>query len=314
MANGRKPGVVGSSGKAPKLDDGTMGRFLSWVPGVVDEWGKKAKEFAESTQEGAEDLAWRKVGLGYYLATGDADDIQKEIDRLTTKARNNQTFIADEKSFLVDLYEWIATGGRWKWLASSPTGYDKGLWEAGELLEHYLDGEGEKLEIDSGIYENSVIVKYAAAEMKKVIAADLVKPGKIRNSGEIWSTHVLKPKNFGDATTKGQILTGGVLLAEQGNVRLKYANNRFVLKSFSNASPGGVTTRWRIDDVWDYNSFAEQRKQKRNDVTHLPLRGGKVLKLPDGLSHYLTEIGVAQEFAFYAEWTENWSPSQFAVK
>ena len=304
MANGRKPGVVGSSGKAGSLDDGTLGRFLGGVPGVVDEWGKKVKEFAEGAQEGAEDLAWRKVGLGYYLATGDADEIQKEVDRLTKKARNQEVFTVDEKNFLVDLYEWIATGGRWKWVASSPKDYEKGLWEAGELLNHYLNGEGKELEIDSSIYETSVIVKYAAAEMKKVMAGDLSKTKKIRNNGEIRSTQVLTAKNFGDANAKGQILTGGVLLAEQSNSRLKYANNRFVLKSSSKCDGDKVTTTWRIDDEWDYNSFAEQKKQGRNDVTHLPLRGGKVLKLPDGLSHYLTTIGIAKEFPFYAEWTE----------
>lgn len=306
MANGKKPGVKGSSGKTRNLDDGTLGRFLSWAPGVIDSWGKKAKEFAEDAQEGAEDLAWRKVGLGYYLATGDADEIQKEIDRLTKKARNQQVFTADEKNFLVDLYEWIATGGRWKWV-TSPTQYDKGLWEAGELLNHYLNGEGKELQIDSSIYENSVIVQYAAAEMKKVIAADLARTKTIRNKGEVWSTQVLTAKNFGDANAKGQILTGGVLLAEQSNSRLKYANNRFVLKSSSTFTADSVTTKWRVDDEWDYNSFAEQKKQRRNDVTHLPLRGGKVLKLPDGLSHYLTTAGIAKEFPFYAEWTETWS-------
>jgi hypothetical protein len=305
MANARKPGVNGISGKGQALEDGTLGRFFGSIPGVLDAWGQKAKQFAEETEQSAEDLAWRKVGLGYELAIGDVDEIQKEVDRLTKKARNNEAFTESEKAFLEDLYEWIALGGR-----------GKGLWEAGKLLNHYLHGDGETLEIDSGIYENSVIVQYAMAELKKVIAADISKTGKIRNNGVIWSTHVLKEKNFGDPKAKGQILAGGVLLAEQSNSRLKNANNRFVLRSSSKAETGAsktqpkITTIWRIEDTWDYNSFAEQKNQKRNDVTHLPLRGGKVLKLPDGLSWYLTELKIAKEFTFYSEWEETWSPGK----
>jgi len=114
------------------------------------------------------------------------------------------------------------------------------------------------------------------------------------------------------------VLDGGVLLAEQGNARLKNANNRFVLRSKSTPvqvakgapDPIAITTIWRVEDSWDYNSFAQQKKEGRNDVTHLPLAGGKVLKLPDGLSHYLTVEGLAKEFTHYAEWTEAWKATR----
>jgi hypothetical protein len=311
---GKKSLILGTDGRASDLEDGTLGRFLGELSGVVDGWTESARSWGGRRRQELRDWAWRKVGIGHELATGDIEDIQRRVDLLTRKAMRGQHFSEEEKSFVVDLYEWIAAGGRWRWVASSPTQPDKGLWEAGELLRHYLHGSGETLKIDAHIYETSAIVKYAMAEMRKVIASDLRTTGTIRRNGEIWSTHVLKRRSFGDVVTRGQVLEGGVLLAEQQNARLKYANHRFVLRSKSLAlrlqgkgHEVAVVTTWRVEDSWDYSSFSEQRRLGRNDVTHLPVRGGKVLRLPDGLSQYLTHEGLAQEFTFYSEWTERWA-------
>lgn len=42
-------------------------------------------------------------------------------------------------------------------------------------------------------------------------------------------------------------------------------------------------------------------------VTDIPLAKNFVLKLPDGLSHYLTKIGVASDFTYVSQWQETWS-------
>ena len=42
-------------------------------------------------------------------------------------------------------------------------------------------------------------------------------------------------------------------------------------------------------------------------MTHLPLGEGKVLRLPDGLSQYLVELGLATEFRYGTDWEEVWS-------
>jgi hypothetical protein len=316
-----KQRILGTSGRPSNLDDGTLARVVGRIPGIIDGWKNGIQRWGGERKDEVEDLAWRKVGIGYDLMTGDVAKVQKKVDALTAKARRGAHFKPDEKAFVVDLYEWIATGGRWKWVSSSPTEPGQGLWEAGQLLGHYLHGGGKTLKIDSHIYETSVIVQYAMGEIKNAVTADLAHAGKIRSNGEIGSSHVLKKKSFGDSKSKGQILDGGVLLAEQSNARLKNANNRFVLRSKSThgqvtkglASPVAVTTTWRVEDSWDYNSFAEQKKQGRNDVTDLPLGGGKILRLPDGLSHYLTVEGLAKEFTHYAEWTEVW-PATRKVK
>ncbi len=41
-------------------------------------------------------------------------------------------------------------------------------------------------------------------------------------------------------------------------------------------------------------------------MTEIPLTQEQILKLPDGLSHYLTKIGVAKDFKYIAEWHETW--------
>jgi hypothetical protein len=44
-----------------------------------------------------------------------------------------------------------------------------------------------------------------------------------------------------------------------------------------------------------------------NHVTHIPL-SDKILKVPDGLSEYISQkhIGIAQVFYYEARWSENW--------
>ena len=41
-------------------------------------------------------------------------------------------------------------------------------------------------------------------------------------------------------------------------------------------------------------------------VTDIPLTKSFVLKLPDGLFHYLTKVGVAKSFIYTSEWQEIW--------
>ena len=257
----------------------------------------------EDAEEEGDGHAW--YGIPTSLANGEIEWIQKRVDELTVQARAGEEFSEADKAFLSDLYWWIGAGG-----------YAKGLYEASQLQRHYVAGDGETLEIDSAVYEESAIVQYAMDEMKKVMVEDLKNAGAIRNGGEIWSTDVLSPTDMGDQDRLGEIIQKGDLLAEQDNKRLKYCNNRFALKSFSEVKEGFwfwepdqyVSTRWRVGDVWDFASFPEQKKKGRNDVSHIPLRNKAVLKLPDGLSAYIAEQDIAAEFAYFAEWSETWQP------
>jgi len=69
------------------------------------------------------------------VAVGDSkesfDLLQAEIESLTKKAKRKQSFTADEKEFLTDLYECLWYGGNYK-----------GFTEAAELADHYVNGKG----------------------------------------------------------------------------------------------------------------------------------------------------------------------------
>ena len=100
------------------------------------------------------------------------------------------------------------------------------------------------------------------------------------------------------------------MLAEQANKRLHYANNRFILDSTTTLPAGSsrmLITVWRVEDEYVFASFEEQKKKGRHDVTVIPMPGGRQLRLPDGLSHDLTTLGLAMEFSHYADWREQWS-------
>jgi hypothetical protein len=264
--------------------------------------GQEQSEDAAAVEEDAGDD--RSIGdIPLSLANGEIDWIQTRVDELTGQAESGGDFSDADKDFIGDLYWWIGAGG-----------HAKGLKEAGKLQRHYVKGSGDTLEINSVIYETSAIVQYAMGEMKKIIETRMASEEDVSS---LSSTEVLSATNQGDQATLGEIIKGGYLLAEQDNQRLKYANNRFALQAFTEQKEGfwfwqedsWTETRWRVDDRWDFASFPEQKEKGRNDVTHIPLPGGSVLKLPDGLSHYLTEQDIAAEFDYWSEWTEKWQPS-----
>ena len=117
-----------------------------------------------------------------------------------------------------------------------------------------------------------------------------------------WRT-MFGPKSR-KANEKGYLVDNGILLAEQNNKRLKNADNRFGLESISQGDPKTkITTTWRVRSYYDFEPFI-----KAHHVTHIPLGPNLTLRLPDGLSQYMTVIGIATEFWYYAEWPEDWVP------
>ena len=239
--------------------------------------------------------------IPFSLGTGDIEEIQKEIDRLSRKVRNKEAFTDQEKEFLVSLYSWIAWGGLMKWYP-----------EASQLLRHYLDVTGTSIHINHNIYSSSEIVRYAVDQFKKSIIADIQTTGTIRNGGKLASHGLLKntPRSFADQCTKGAIVDNGYLMTEQNNKRLKNADNRFPLFAICTLlqkNPLRVKTNWKIESKWDYESYENQRKKNLNLITELPLPGGSKLLLPDGLSQYLEVLNIARNFEYSAEWIEEWS-------
>jgi hypothetical protein len=230
--------------------------------------------------------------------------MQKAVDYLACKAKNHQTFEKNEKEFLKELYEAFWWGGEYK-----------GWKEAAQLAKHYVHGYGKPLSINPEVYQTSVIVKDTMVLMKKYIA-ELIesnKPCQHITSGDIgfcsksyFSNLRLHKRN---AKTLGYVDSSGLLYAEQKNERLQKSDNRFYLECInSKMGDKKVFTRWFVENTYDFKSFEYQASKNKNYVTDIALkRPGFVLKLPDGLSYYMTKLGIASEFPYKSEWSEIWN-------
>jgi hypothetical protein len=224
------------------------------------------------------------------------DLLQNTIDYLTCKGKLNIAFTDDEKEFMKELFEALWWGGK-----------HHGFHEAAKLANHYVNGRGALLRIPPELYKTSVIVSDSMAALKSYIRdlASDKKPIVSLSTGDanfIRSSHcsVLKQgrRNVG---TQGYILNNGALLVEQSNQRLKNADHRFYLTVGTTKNNNGYISRWKIESIYDFEPFS------KGYVTDIPLAKVMKLKLPDGLSHHLTKIGVAKDFTYISEWQELWS-------
>jgi len=181
--------------------------------------------------------------------------------------------------------------------------------EASKLADHYVHGNGKLLKLDEDVYIGSTIVRDVQAVMKRQIQLDLKES---RGSGISLASadgRLFRRKDYlalldksRNKNSQGRVLIGGWLLTEQDNQRLQKANNRFRLDSVSQMSDGRISTTWRVDD--DY-VFEPLSKGYYTDIT---LGEKMALRMPDGLSQYMTTLGIAKSFKHYAEWREIWNP------
>jgi hypothetical protein len=231
--------------------------------------------------------------------TADLKYLQDALDFLTCKAKSKMKFTSDEKEFLKEIYEAFWWGGRYK-----------GLNEAAQLANHYVNGEGNSIanpyKIDATIYKTSKIVIATMNAMKIYIsAADFgktkflrVKCDNVDFRSKVYSKPLLK-MNY---QTEGKMKSNGVLEAAQNNQRLHKADGHFYLESISRLTSNNIIqTTWRVDSLYDFEPF-----EKHDYYTEIPLGKSKLI-LSDGLSEYMTRIGVANSFWYRAEWSETWN-------
>lgn len=232
-------------------------------------------------------------------ATGDLKYLQDAIDFLTCKAKAKMEFDADDKEFLKEIYEAFWWGGHYK-----------GYKEAAKLANHYVNGEGNgkanPLKIDPEVYKTSKIVIATMVAMKKFI---LEKKNNKKtffefrcDNVEFRSKSYTKPLMTMNYRTEGKMKSTGVLEAAQDNQRLHKTDGHFYLQALSVLLPSRkIKTTWRVDSLYDFEPF-----EKHDYYTHIPLGQHKLI-LSDGLSEYMTRIGVAKTFWYRAEWIELWS-------
>lgn len=227
------------------------------------------------------------------------DQVQSKVDIIQEKAKKGAEFTLLEKAFLKGVYGSLIVGGKFK-----------GMPEASELLSHYLSGEGDSFEspyeIDSEVYENSPIVQYAMEKMTEHVKK-LNEKG-VSVEGDYQSAKILRPTSQRDSETEGRVLgkeDSYALISEQNNTRLKYADHRFHLSLNVKQSENGkdLELTWSVKSKWDYEPYSDEKSNAKH-VTEIPWNKEKnqVLKLDDGLSHYLTKVGMAKEFWHEAIW------------
>jgi len=182
-----------------------------------------------------------------------------------------------------------------------------GLGDSSKLAYQYIYGKGENVTIDSGIYTNSVIVKDAQQAMKDYMRELNAKNRDFTNvntkdagfRASAQGRALLR--SAGRADAQGYLINDGRLLTEQGNMALKFVNNRFALNSFNTKMVSQVKTRWSVDETYEFQSFAAAPQ----NVTPIPL-GASTLTIPDGLSAYMVDLGLAQPFSYHSQWDETW--------
>ena len=212
-------------------------------------------------------------------------ELQKQIDVLTDKAQRkavNEVTI-EEKLFLGRLYGVFVVGG-------VGTGYLEGA----ALLKRYLENTAESLEISSTIYEKSGVVLKEMERQKKLAALALAMGQKV----------------FECAPSGPQ----DMLLAEQADKRLFFANNRFWLHSSTTLiNENQFRTSWSVPDHYDFADFKGGSNWKlKSSFSEIPsLLSNAKLKVYDGLSHFLIQLDMAKEFDYDAHWQEEWrAPSK----
>jgi hypothetical protein len=240
--------------------------------------------------------------MGKVAVLGSRDSLQvlqNAVDYLTCKAQAKLAFSSDDKEFLVEIFEGFWWGGRLK-----------GWPEAAQLANHYVHGKAAKLQIKADVYQSSVIVRDAMTAMKDFIRKRIVarKPfssirsdnAEFRASPQFRQISRLAGRSV---AVQGYALVEGSLLAEQNNSRLKNTDNRFYLQAHSLLfSELNMHTRWRVDSHYDFESF-----ERADYYTNIVLADGMILRVPDGLSHHMTVLGIAHDFPYGAEWNESWT-------
>jgi hypothetical protein len=153
--------------------------------------------------------------------------------------------------------------------------------------------------IKKNLYGNSVIVKYAMDEIKRMMLYD-ISTGQLNN---FYNSEMLPSTPNRNIDTEGRILEDGKLIAEQNNRRLKYADNRFILSAkIEQHKNNMIKLYWYVEGDYNFASYPIDFYS----VFQIDSNNDMRLRIDDGLSAYLVEIGIAEVFCYRAEWNEIW--------
>ena len=222
----------------------------------------------------------RQAPIAFTLATGiGVDSLQDRIDMLEEKAIAKESFSDDEKRFLKNLYSCFAKGGRLIVVTR----------QSADLMERYLSGSGEDLKTSSRIFCESQLVK----QQINIIRQEIIDTGGQQKSFRSDTFYMGDPEFFDSYVG---LYDGHVqAVVEQVN-----ANS--------------IVVTWRAECPWEWPSYdAVYEQYGRYHARTFPLPNARSLlfgkqfslKMDDGLGGQLVDLGLAEPFLAYSEWTED---------
>ncbi len=249
------------------------------------------------------------------MVGNDTDWVQDRLYQLTDKVWQGESFSDDELQFLSDFYR-VVEAGAWA----------KGRF-AHRRLKRYFHGDGSDLEHVEALgnpYRSSRVVKRAQDLLTPMIEESV---SRGETQGTIDSTaiqHGDKQKQARDpkhyrkqGIIRGQDWDGsgtyskslrGYLWTEQGNERLKNADNNFILSAdWVVGDDGVVEIEWSVRDHYVFKSADDVRALglSRDFGTDIPTRPGglgKTIRAPDSLFAHAVELGWAKDYYGVVRW------------
>lgn len=100
---------------------------------------------------------WHMGKVATFASKESFDFLQNTIDYLSCKGKLGKPFTNNEKQFMKELFEALWWGGSYH-----------GFKEAAALANHYVNGDGKTLNVSSGVYTTSVIVKDAMSALMQI--------------------------------------------------------------------------------------------------------------------------------------------------
>ena len=208
--------------------------------------------------------------------------LQENIDALEEKAIHKKKFTRDERQFLTELYDTMATGA----LIFPP------LRQSGKLMAHYLNKSGEAFELESSIFTDNRKVQKRMARLRK----------QARNHEHFSQTRCTRPFHMPDPSVADSVfgLYWGTLCVTPE-------------RSGDSRSGNSMTLKWRASVPWKWPSYeALKKKYGKYHAESFPLPNirslmfGKkyALRIDNGLGEYLARLNLAEEFVAFAEWEE----------
>lgn len=222
----------------------------------------------------------RQASIALRLATGiGISSLQTRIDGLEAKAVAKETFTQEDRAFLTDFYTCLATGARLTVI----------LGQSGRLMQHYLDGSGEPLELGRGIFTGNWKVRKRMERLRGQIRQDARGKGmrKRYSSGTFHMPHPSVPDSvFG----------------------LYYGT----IEARPERRDGRIVITWRAEVPWQWPSYASlERKYGDPHAESFPLPNplcvfglDHALYVDNGLGEHLVQVDLAKPFLAYAEWQE----------